>query len=78
MPKKITLKLKLDQHTVQYIRKACKFHKMTVDQFIVFALKKKIREENPDILQEDKFYLYTAKEERALRRLKKIKLSEDV
>lgn len=78
MPKKFTLKLNLDLYTIRHIREACKFHKMTMDQFIVFALKKKIREENPDILQEDKFYLYTAKEERALRRIKKIKLSEDV
>lgn len=76
--KTFTIKIFLEQHEKEALLRACKFHKMTINQFIEFAIKTKIREDNPSILQENKFFLYTAKEERALRRIRKIKLREDV
>lgn len=67
-PNLMTINLTVDPDLKKFVLKSCKMYKMTLSQFITYAFKKKYRAENPGVEKQEPYFLYTAKEERAIRR----------
>jgi hypothetical protein len=69
MPRKMcNITLRLSKNEIAAIRRAMKRHKMSMDQFVEYAVKVHFRKGKDLTLPENAYYLFTTKEQRAWRR----------
>lgn len=64
----VNIKLDISKELLRWCRKAARQNKMSFNDFVIYSLKVQFRRDNDLTLPENKFLLFTTKEERAWRR----------